>query len=98
ALHVTGFQTCALPICAGPGRAPPARPPHERRVAVTLDMDSRPVTLARLGSDRGVNVDRTGLAHHSPFTPAGATSAPEGEVEPGKIGRASCRERGTAGL
>src|SRR5690606_40491201 len=80
--HVTGVQTCALPICPSgtPGVHPPAYSLHwvppAARCAVALRGARRPVT-------------RASALPPIPVQPrcARAPSAAE-------IGRASCRERG----
>src|SRR5690606_40124157 len=84
--HVTGVQTCALPICSG--TSGPLQ--HLSRVALTLLLGFGLAACAAMGPQ-----DPGGPLSLLPDTePVGTDPSGGGAcVVAGEIGRASCRER-----
>src|SRR5690606_40219010 len=80
--HVTGVQTCALPISPSlpPWRLPPPSPP------------ARGARASRLPPPRGSRPPPTPSRSKWPRPPAGPSPPATPAPPPWKIGRASCRE------
>src|SRR5690606_40397819 len=86
--HVTGVQTCALPICTGragrTGEALSFVTPHERGRLRAIERTTRtPLQEVEIPSPADVSA-------HKVRTLLGQVPA---RLEAGQIGRASCRER-----
>src|SRR5690606_40440416 len=88
--HVTGVQTCALPIwlttsSRDHGRRPDTRPTG--KTAVEKATVTAPTVQQPFSNRPATTVEKKRLGR-----PVGADRAAEGVVD--QIGRASCRERG----
>src|SRR5207302_8363926 len=81
--HVTGVQTCALPIY--------------RRNRIIVEYCALPLTVRNRAVDRVAKVDEESLVRfmrHIAANPDSNRLRGNTRVEKQKIGRASCRERG----
>src|SRR5690606_40172418 len=90
--HVTGVQTCALPIWRVAARLPARgvmRTLEEHKAAVAAHLRTLPTLDVALEDARGAMLAAPVIVHED--VPPVPTAACDGY----EIGRASCRERGT---
>src|SRR5690606_39585578 len=95
--HVTGVQTCALPICAMMGKVPvPVVWPTPTSVPMPGGGVAPPASpSSRLATSRSWVALATDSTHGA--SPGEVTEPGAGPSLPAEIGRASCRERREGG-